>query len=69
MMTIRQHHAELRTYLQEPAGGARFAGFVGTVVPLLFHGVVLGQALTVVEVVQEGVPRAVQACRRGLKRC
>ena len=33
MMSIRQHHAELRTDLQEPAGGGRFAGFVGTVVP------------------------------------
>ncbi|CAN0469525.1 unnamed protein product [Laminaria digitata] len=33
MITIRQHHAELRTDLRKPAGGARFAGFVGTVVP------------------------------------
>ncbi|CAN0310247.1 unnamed protein product, partial [Laminaria digitata] len=33
MMSIRQRHAELRTDLQEPAGGGRFAGSVGTVVP------------------------------------
>ena len=33
MMPIRGPHAELRSNLQEPAGGARFAGFVGTVIP------------------------------------
>lgn len=33
MMPIRQPHAALRTNLQEPAGGAGFAGLVGNIVP------------------------------------
>ena len=33
MLPIRHHHVELRTTLQEPAGGAIFANSVGNVVP------------------------------------
>ena len=66
MMPIRRQDTELRAGLQEPAGYATFAGFIGTALPPPVQRA-LGQTLAVAVVA--GGAQAVQACWWGLLRC